>query len=103
MEDEEGGDGTDVVESDEQKFPPIRTKSGAKKEDQRTAVIPSVTTKACSDRLGLLSCCSTTRFRMNWNPRTVQRTKKQLVDENRVPAVLEVEEESAEALMKIQQ
>lgn len=40
---------------------------------------------------------------MNWNPRIVERTKKQLVDEDRVPAVLEDEEESAEALMKIQQ
>lgn len=103
MEDEEGGDGTDVVESDEQKFPPIRTKSGAKQEHQRTVLIPSVTTKACSDRLGLLSGCPTTRFRMNWNPRTVQRTKKQLADEDGVPAVLEDEEESVEALMKIQQ
>lgn len=103
MEDEEGGDGTGVVESDEQKFPPIRTKRGAKQEDQRTALIPSVTTRARSDRLGLLSCCPTTRTRMNWNPGTVQRTEKQLVDEDRVPAVLEDEEESAEALMKTQQ
>lgn len=85
------------------KSPPIRTKSGAKQEDERTALIPSGATRARSDRPGRLSCCPTTRFRMNWNPRTVERTKKQLVDEDRVPAVLEDEEESAEALMKIQQ
>lgn len=36
-------------------------------------------------------------------PRTAQRTKKQLLDEVRVPAVMGDEEESAEPLMKVQQ
>lgn len=38
---------------------------------------PSVTTKTRSDSLKLLSRCQTTRFTMNWNPGTVQRTKRQ--------------------------
>lgn len=73
-----------------QKFPSIRTKSRVKRQDDKRTTL-SVTTKTQSDKLKLLSCCQRTRFTMNWNRRTVQMTKKQMmkVDEFRVPAMLE--------------
>lgn len=63
----------------------------AERNDKMIKEPHSVTTKTQSDKLKLLSCCQRTRFTMNWNRRTVQMTKKQMmkVDEFRVPAMLE--------------